>query len=404
MPEGLATPESGRRSFRIPNSAAPFAGGLTFRLLRLAGVQDATLRRIKTADVVLVPLLAWAPLLLLSAIDGKLLPGSFAGPFLLDLSVHIRLLVALPLFLLGGLVAEARILPTITQFLTRQLIREEAMQRFEAAVQSAFRLGDSILADILIIAFVYTADYLFVWRTNAALHAATWYSGSPGQSALSAAGLFYNYVSLPIFQFILLRWYYRLFIWARFLAQVSRLRLRLVPTHPDRVGGLGFLLTGTQALTIFAMAHGALLASWLSIRVISHGTSLTTFKGEISAVPIFVVCLCVAPLLAFTTSLIRAKREGIQEYGALAARYTREFDDKWVRGDECKEPLVGTSDIQSLADMGGSYDIIQSMRSVAITPQLIIAFAFVTLVPAAPLLLTVVPLSAILKKLVDILF
>lgn len=93
MPEGLATPESGRRSFRIPNSAAPFTGGLTLRLLRVAGVQDATLRRIKAADVVLVPLLALVPLLLLSAIEGKLLPGSFAGPFLLDLSRPRRHLI-----------------------------------------------------------------------------------------------------------------------------------------------------------------------------------------------------------------------------------------------------------------------------------------------------------------------
>jgi hypothetical protein len=151
------------------------------------------------------------------------------------------------------------------------------------------------------------------------------------------------------------------------------------------------------------MAHGALLASWLSIRVVSHGEPLPSFKGEILAVPIFVICLCVTPLLTFTRNLTRAKRQGILEYGALAARYTREFDKKWVHGPEPAEQLVGSADIQSLADMGGSYDIIQSMRSLAMTPQLIIAFGIVTLIPVAPLLLTVMSLADILKKLVAIL-
>jgi hypothetical protein len=395
-------PMGGTRTV-IPSSAAPFTGGLILRLLRRVGVQDATLQRIKIAAIFAVPLLAWAPLFALSAIDGKAIPGSAGTPFLLDLSAHIRLLVALPLFLLAGLVAEVRILPTLKQFLTRQLIPEDSMERFRAAVESAFRLGDSILADLVIIAVIYTLDAL-VWHSDAVRNAA-WYSGSPGQpSNLTPAGVYYAYVSLPIFQFILFRWYYRLFIWARFLAQVSKLKLHLVPTHPDRLGGLGFLLTSAQAFTVFALANGVLLAGWLSTRVVTRGAGLLSFKEEIIGVPIFIICVCIAPFLMFTQRLVLTKRLGIQEYGALASRYAREFDDKWVSGTDCSEPLVGSSDIQSLADMGGSYDIVQSMRSVAITPQMIVAFAIVTLLPVAPLLLTLMPFSEIVKKIAGILF
>ena len=46
-------------------------------------------------------------------------------------------------------------------------------------------------------------------------------------------------VSVPLFQFILLRWYFRIFIWARFLWQVSRIDLAYAPAHPDRLGGSG---------------------------------------------------------------------------------------------------------------------------------------------------------------------
>jgi hypothetical protein len=374
-------------------------------LLQLAGVRDAALKKVKLASVVLAPLLVWLPLLVLSALDGKLLPGTPGTPFLLDLSAHIRLLVALPLFLLAGLVAEVRIIPTLAQFTLRRLIPDESMERFRTAIDSALRLGNSILADLVIIALIYSIDALVVRRSGFATNAGAWYARLLGQrSVLTHAGIFYAYVSLPILQFILLRWYYRLLIWGRLLARVSKLNLRLVPTHPDRLGGLGFLVTGAQAFTVFAMAHGALLAGWLSTRVVIRGAPLQSFKTEFVAVPVFVISLCIAPLLMFTGSLLRTKRNGIQEYGALAARYAREFDDKWAHGSALTEPLLGSADIQSLADMGGSYDIIQSMRSVAITPQMIAGFAVAALLPVAPLLLTLMPLSEILKKLAGMLF
>ena len=193
------------------------------------------------AGILVLPLVAWLPLLFLSAIDGELLPGSVTTPFLLDLSAHVRLLAAFPLFILAARIGEARILPTLQQFLARQLVPESLVPRFEAAVGSAFRLGDSFVADLLIIALIYFSDSLVVRRTHVASDVATWYAGSAATgSHLTPAGVCYAYFSLPIFQFVLLRWYFRLFIWGRFLAQVSRLKLNLVPTHPDRVGGSAF--------------------------------------------------------------------------------------------------------------------------------------------------------------------
>jgi hypothetical protein len=388
----------------IPNSVLPFSGGLVSQVLRRFGVHDPNLLlRLRVTAIFILPVLAWLPLFVLSTVDGKLLPGSVGTPFLFDLSAHIRLLVALPLFVLAARVGEARILPMLEQFLARRLVPEKAVPRFEAAVASTFRLGDSIIADLLVIAIIYVVDTLVARHTN---DAATWYAASAAQgSHLTPAGICYAYFSLPIFQFVLLRWYFRLFIWGRFLGQVSRLKLNLVPTHPDRVGGLGFLTMSAQPFTLFAMAHGALLAGWLSTRVVVAKASLTEFKGEIVAIVLFVLCLTIAPLTVFARSLTRAKRRGIIEYGALASLYANEFHDKWIVPEaDYKEPLVGSADIQSLADMAGSYDIVQTMRSVPITAQTIVGFAVATLLPVAPLLLTLMPLSEILKKLAGILF
>ncbi len=278
------------------------------------------------------------------------------------------------------------------------------MPRFEAIVASALRLCRSIPVDALIIVFIYGVGILVIWRRYVAIDTATWYAApGPNGSRLSLAGIWYCYVSLPIFQFLLLRFYFRLFVWARFLGQVSRIDLKLIPTHPDRLGGLSFLLAATGALVVLASAHGVLLAGWLVTRVLVLGVPLTEFKEEIAAMAIFVLCITLGPLLTFAGPLFRTKRHGIREYGTLAARYAREFDVKWLRGDiHGEEPLIGSPDIQSLADIGTSYSVVASMRSVPITREIIIRITVATLWPVAPLLLTLMPLEAILAKLVGI--
>jgi hypothetical protein len=80
-----------------------------------------------------------------------------------------------------------------------------------------------------------------------------------GRMQLTLTGWWYAFVSVPVYQFLLVRWYYRIAIWMRFLWQVSRIELRLIPTHPDRLGGLGFLPGVTVAFGTLAAAHGVMV-------------------------------------------------------------------------------------------------------------------------------------------------
>jgi hypothetical protein len=228
---------------------------------------------------------------------------------------------------------------------------------------------------------------------------------STAGARLSLAGMWYGYVSLPIFQFLLCRWYLRWFIWARFLWQVSRIDLNLVPTHPDRVGGLGFLSNTTHAFGVLAAAHGALLAGLLANRILYMGATLQGFIVEIAVMVGFMQCLVLGPLLVFMVQLAQAKRTGLREYGTLAQRYVREFDSKWLRGAaSADEALVGSADIQSLADLGNSFEVVRTMRGAPITKEDILQLGAITLAPTVPLLLTVMPLGELLKMLFGILF
>jgi len=380
-------------------------GGPLFQLLRRTHLADDALMMVRQR-VIFFALLAWLPLLVLSAFEGRLLGGNVPVPFLLDAEVHIRFLVAMPLLIIAELVVHRRMRPLVQQFLERNLIPESAMTRFKVAIASAFRLRNSVLAEVLLIAFVYGVGVLIVWRQYLALDTATWYATpSADGSKLSLAGIWYGYVSLPIFQFLMIRWYFRLFIWARFLWQVSRIELSLVPTHPDRVGGLGFLANTVYAFATLAVAHGALVAGQLADRIFFLGAALTGFKAEIAVVVVFLLCAILGPLLVFAGQLAQAKRKGLREYGTLAERYVREFDAKWLRGGApADEPFVGSADIQSLADLGNSYELVRTMRIAPITKEAIFRLAAATLAPMVPLLLTMMPLEELLKVLFGVIF
>jgi hypothetical protein len=402
------TPSSSKVDSHILSDAQNFSlvlGGPLFQLLRRVHLSDDTLL-LQRRRIIVIPLFAWLPLLVLTALEGHLWGGSLAVPFLFDMEVHIRFLVAVPLLILAELVVHQRLRHIASTFLDRNLIPEADLTRFDRAITSAFRLRNSVLAEVLLILAVYAVGVLVVWRHYTALDAATWY-GTPSTAGteLSLAGMWYGYVSLPLFQFLLVRWYFRLFIWTQFLWRVSRIELCLVPTHPDRLGGLGFLPGTANAFAVLLVAHGALVAAQLADRIILLGATLPDFKVEIAVMVVFLLCVTFGPLLVFVPQLSRAKRKGSREYGTLAERYVRAFDVKWLRGGApSDEALVGSADIQSLADLSNSYEVIRSMRIFPVTRDAIVQLAAAVLAPIVPLALTMMSMEDLVKKLFGVLF
>jgi hypothetical protein len=226
---------SGGSFFRDPRDFSLVLGGPIFQLLRRSHLADDALGLVHQR-IIVISLFSWLPLLVLSALEGKML-GGIAVPFLLDAEVHVRFLVVIPLLISAELVVHRRMRFVVKQFLERHLIPESAMARFDAAIASVFRLRNSVLAEVLLFAFVYVFGILIVWRHYIALDTTTWYATpSVDGSKLSLAGMWFGYVSLPIFQFLLCRWYFRLFIWMRFLCQQRAMCNKQRDEGVDRVG------------------------------------------------------------------------------------------------------------------------------------------------------------------------
>jgi hypothetical protein len=406
---GLRAPAGSEVSAHDSYDFSVILGGPLFQMFRRAHLCGDALQLVRRR-ILAITLFAWFPLLILSALGGHLRGDAVRIPFLNDIEAHVRFLLALPMLLIAELVVHQRMLPLARQFLDRGMISDASRARFDMAVASAWRLRNSVVAEVLLIVAVYLFSILFVWPRHIAvlntLSITTWYALPAGGShALTPAGWWFLYVSLPLFQFLLLRWYFRLFIWIRFLAAVAGCQPRVVPTHPDRAGGLGFLSDTVVAFAPLLLAHGMLLAGLIANRIFFRGATLLDFKAELVVVPVFLLLVVLGPLLLFMPRLAEARRVGLREYGTFAQRYVREFDDKWLRGGApAGEPLIGSADIQSLADLGNSFEIVRSLRSVPITKEALVQLAVITLVPVAPLILTMVPLDELVKRLLQVVF
>ena len=140
-------------------------------------------------------------------------------------------------------------------------------------------------------------------------------------------------------------------------------------------------------------------------KIFYAGAKLTDFKLELLAMVIMMLFFVLAPLLVFTPRLARTKRLGLAEYGGLAQRYVREFDQKWLRGGApTDEPLVGSGDIQSLADLGNSFEIVKGMKPVPFGKDTLLQLAVISLAPVAPLVLTMIPLGELLDRFLHVVF
>ena len=352
--------------------------------------------------VLTITSIAWLPLLVLDLVASRHgIPGRLA--FLRDVEVQARFLVALPVLILAELIVHSRLRPVVRRFMERRIIRGEDVPRFEAAIESAVRLRNSVPVELSLLIFVYTLG-LWLWNSRFGIESPTWFANPGGRWNLTPAGWWYVFVSIPIIQFVLLRWYLRFFIWYRFLWRVSRLNLHLVPIHPDRSAGLAFLGKSAYAFGPILFAQGAMLAGVVASRVLYRGESLLSFKLQMLGFVVFFVLAILGPLLMFTPRMAAAKRKGLADYAQVAQGYVDKFEEKWVLDTPPSEEVLGSGDIQSLADLNNSYDVVRSMRPVPFGLDDISRLALATAAPLAPLLLTVFPPEELIMRLVKIVF
>jgi hypothetical protein len=391
-------------------TAPPVEGGLSlvdggpfFRLLRGTGLSGRNLEGLPRRIAVLVAL-TWLPLLLLAAYEGNAWHGT-AVPMLRDVDIHARFLVALPLLLYAEVVLHRRLPVSLGKFLERDLVPLHQRDEFDRILASARAWVCTSWVEPLLLVLTFAVGILGVWRHVSALAIDSWYVAvSDGVREPRLAGWWLLLVGLPLFQFLMLRWYFRLAVWWRLLWRISRLRLSLQPLHPDHAAGLGFLGQLTSAYAPLVMAQGALASGWIANQILFAHARLPQYKLDLLAAAVVVIFLVVGPLLFFMPQLVQVRRAGLGRLGALAARYVNDFESKWLAGGAGPgEPLVGSADIQSLADLGNSYQSMKETRLVPFNTSTVIPLAAAMAAPLVPLTLTMFSVEELVARLVDFL-
>jgi len=383
-----------------PEDFSLVLGGPLYQMYLRSGLvrppADLPQRRIIAFIVV-----AWLPLLVLTLAGGSAFGGA-PVPFLLDIDVHVRFLVALPLLIGAEVLVHRRIRVTISQFIDRGIIAPEDRARFDEIIASTMRLRNSTVVEVVLIVAAITLGH-WIWRENMSLHVDTWYVASDpaGGDHFTLAGWWYAFVSLNLFRFVLVRWYFRLIVWYVFLWRVARLPLQLNPLHPDRCGGVGFIGNSVLAFTPVLLAHTTVLAGAIIGRIWHEGMTLPAFKVEIGVAIVLIMAMVLVPLAFFVLPLAHAKRVASREYGLLAMQYVDEFRVKWMRGSRPEgEPLVGSADLQSLADLAGGNDVLREMRLFPIGRQALVTLAVVIALPFLPLTLTMIPFDELVGRII----
>ncbi len=373
-------------------------GGPTYRIeKRLGTVQENTPRIVRRALFSIC--LTWLVLLVLAALQGFATGHRVAVPFLSDLAVHARFLIAVPILLLTETIVGPRIAETARHFVTSGVVVEQDFGKFETAVAQGLAWRDSTAAEVIFVLFAYIITVVNLRLT--AVHVSTWSALRTGSEAsLTWAGWWLVFFCIPLFQFLTLRWLWRLFLWGQFLWRMTNLTLHLAPTHPDGAAGLGFVGEAQRFFAVVLIAFSVVVAGVLGNSVLYDNIPLAHFAAAIAVYVIAAVLLILIPLSVFAPILFKTKISGLAKYGSLATEYTQSFQQKWiVDRRNHQEVLLGTADIQSLADLGNSFAFVEKMKLLPMASRTPIHLAVACLIPMAPLLLTVMRLKDILEFL-----
>jgi len=382
----------------LPNFS--LLGGPLHRLGRRLGlVRDATNT---TAIGLSLGMCLWLVLVVLALAEGL---GSVL--FSVEaIGAHVRLLLAIPLLFVCETIIDPRFATFVRRMMRLRVVRASAQPAMEVEIARIERWKDAWLPEaIFLLACVLLA------QTTSNVNFFTYLSGIAGEALADAAreatwtSRWYWSVCVPLFRFLWLRWLWRLALWCFLLWQMSRMELRLIPTHPDRAAGLGYLEVVHAEFAPMVLAISAVQSASLAQDIAAGRTTLASVYPGLAVILLADALLFVGPLLVFSRKLWQCRVKGLNDYGALAERYVNEFDKKWLdAGAAPNEPLLGTPDLQSLADLGNSVSVVRDMRFVPVGPHLLVPLTVAALLPLAPLVLFKYPLAELLAKFVEGMF
>lgn len=382
-----------------------FDGGLLMRWERSLGLSKSG-RSVVAKRALIAVLIGWVPLAVLAAAQLLISSDESAKSFFTDFAVHARFLVAVPALLYAEQECLPRLGRIVNHFQETGLVVGADTVRFQEAVSSTRRLLTSSAGDLVLLVLVYmvVAAIALYFSTDALL---PWHRrGATSGLRLSPAGWWHALVSLPLLLILFFIWIWRLALWTRFLFLMSRLDLRLIAAHPDRVGGLKFVSTSLRGFRLISFACGTVVAGSILNRQVHQGSQPFDFKNLLIGLLVFLVILFAGPMTIFLKKLRETKRRGTFEYGALAMTVGKQFESTWLpQRNSLDKKSLEVLDFSATTDLYSVVANVSAMREVPFTLRdLIGPIGVSAMLPFLPLAVLALPMEVILRGVVKLLF
>ncbi len=382
MSAAIATPPHHHNTLSLTE------GGPFYWVLRKLRLRTAT----SMARCWWIGLFLWAPLVIGAGL--RWLAGMDLHPMLFDLSLHVRLLVALPLFLSSELLLERATRSAMKSFYRGGYCDAKAI---DPIVDRAEQLRDSPTAELVLAGVAVMGGQLVLWKVVGPTGLV---SGTTDVGFWAFPRVWYAVVALPFVQFVMLRCLWRWIIWIYVLARLSRLPLVVLPTHADFAGGLGALTRPVTGFSGFFLATSTILASAWGSQLLANQTTLPRLLPVLAVFLVVGLLLAVGPLLLLSPHLFTARRQALAQYGDFMRRFTIMFHQKWIeRESAASAPALVAPDFSSLHDLGESYMVVSKTRLFAFGPRIVLMVWTAGLVPMLPLLATTVSVDDVLRKI-----
>jgi hypothetical protein len=360
---------------------------------KLGLVPDKGLGLAKRVAVIVA--VTWLPIVLVTMWQRHFFEGSAPDPLLRHFGVHARLLIAVPLLLFAEAPMERVVPLSIRQFWNAGLVAGSVRLQFIDALRKTEKLRDSIWGKLFLIAAI-----LFAVSGASPLMSdeIAWALQREGQTdQIGFAGWWFLHVGRTVFVGLIAIWAWRLFVGWTLIHRISRLDLQLVPSHPDRAGGLGFVQEICAASAWIVWAFSVVLAGRWGHEVMYHGVRVDSLKPLVAMYAITMLLLFVAPLLMFARNLVRFKHHAVYQYSALVAGQGRLVHRKWIRGEEVGEaPILAAPELGCVGDTNVVYDAVERMRSIPLGKDALIPLVLAIGVPMLPVFAIELPIKDLL--------
>lgn len=340
-------------------------------------------------------LVTWVPIAVWVALAGRAVSGAVDEPLLQHFGVTVRCLVAIPLLVLAEGMAQATLYRLLPQFVRAGVVTD--VTAFVKTLEGVKRLRDRTLPWVVIFA-VALAWTVLAPDTHQG-HDLRWAEDAAHSRGVGFGGWWYLYVARPIYLTLALAWLWRILLGFVLFKRIAALPLSLVPTHPDRLGGLGFLESVPVAFALVILALSAVFAAGWGHNVMYHGMNVSDLKVPVAAFVVLIAVVVLAPLAVFGGPLRRTKRAALLDYGALVAEHGRIVHRRWIeKKPVVDDALMSAPEIGPVADVQAIYEAVQKMRPLPIGKSTLLAVLVPALIPVLVVVSIQVPIGQMLLQ------